>query len=160
MDILTKKGQKSLEYEREMLERIRHNLCKTHKEDSYLIETDKNMDAKVDGIIVKNNQVSGIFESKCRDLSLMQLMDFGSWLVTLDKIMDGKRLSEMLRVPYIGFLYLIKDKIIMYWKITDKYGDFTFDFEVKKTKTQKTINGGTACRVNAYLPFDKGNELL
>ena len=160
MDILTKKGQKSLEYEREMLERIRHNLCKTHKEDSYLIETDKNMDAKVDGIIVKNNQVSGIFESKCRNLSLMQLRDFGSWLITLDKIMDGKQLSEMLRVPYIGFLYLIKDKIIMYWKITDKYGDFTFDFEVKKTKTQKTINGGTACRVNAYLPFDKGNELL
>jgi len=160
MDILTSKGQKSLEYEREMLERIRHNLCKTHKEDSYLIETDKNMDAKVDGIIVKNNQVSGIFESKCRNLSLMQLRDFGSWLITLDKIMDGKQLSEMLRVPYIGFLYLIKDKIIMYWKITDKYGDFTFDFEVKKTKTQKTINGGTACRVNAYLPFDKGNELL
>ena len=160
MDILTKKGQKSLEYEREMLERIRHNLCKTHKEDSYLIETDKNMDAKVDGIIVKNNQVSGIFESKCRDLSLMQLTDFGSWLVTLDKIMDGKRLSEMLRVPYIGFLYLIKDKIIMYWKITDKYGDFTFDFEVKKTKTQKTINGGVAYRTNAYLPFKEGNELL
>jgi len=160
MDILTKKGQKSLEYEREMLERIRHNLCKTHKEDSYLIETDKNMDAKVDGIIVKNNQVSGIFESKCRDLSLMQLMDFGSWLVTLDKIMDGKRLSEMLRVPYIGFLYLIKDRIIMYWKITDKYGDFTFDFEVKKTKTQKTINGGVAYRTNAYLPFKEGNELL
>ena len=160
MDILTKKGQKSLEYEREMLERIRHNICKTHKEDSYLIETDKNMDAKVDGIIVKNNQVSGIFESKCRDLSLMQLMDFGSWLVTLDKIMDGKRLSEMLRVPYIGFLYLIKDRIIMYWKITDKYGDFTFDFEVKKTKTQKTINGGVAYRTNAYLPFKEGNELL
>ena len=160
MDILTEKGQKSLEYEREMLERIRHNICKTHKEDSYLIETDKNMDAKVDGIIVKNNQVSGIFESKCRDLSLMQLTDFGSWLVTFDKIMDGKRLSEMLRVPYIGFLYLIKDKIIMYWKITDKYGDFIFDFEVKKTKTQKTINGGVVYRTNAYLPFEKGNELL
>jgi len=160
MDILTEKGQKSLEYEREMLERIRHNLCKTHKEDSYLIETDKNMDAKVDGIIVKNNQVSGIFESKCRDLSLMQLTDFGSWLVTLDKIMDGKQLSEMLRVPYIGFLYLIKDRIIMNWKITDKYGDFTFDFEVKKTKTQKTINGGVAYRTNAYLPFKEGNELL
>jgi len=160
MDILTEKGQKSLEYEREMLERIRHNLCNTHKEDSYLIETDKNMDAKVDGIIVTNNQVSGIFESKCRNLSLMQLVDFGSWLITLDKIMDGKQLSEMLRVPYIGFLYLIKDKIIMYWKITDKYGDFTFDFEVKKTKTQKTINGGVVYRTNAYLPFEKGNELL
>ena len=137
MDILTDKGQKSLEYEREMLERIRHSMCEKHQEDSYIIETDKNMDAKVDGIIVKNNQVSGIFESKCRNLSLMQLVDFGSWLITLDKIMDGKQLSEMLRVPYIGFLYLIKDKIIMYWKITDKYGDFSSTLKLRKQEHKK-----------------------
>jgi hypothetical protein len=74
--------------------------------------------------------------------------------------MDGKRISEMLRVPYLGFLYLIKDKIIMYWKITDKYGNFLFDFDVKNTRTQKTINGGSVIRTNAYLPFKEGNELL
>jgi hypothetical protein len=73
--------------------------------------------------------------------------------------MDGKRLSEMLRVPYIGFLYLIKDDIAMYWEITDKYGNFLFDFEVKNTRTQKTINGGSIIRTNAYLPIEKGSEL-
>ena len=66
----------------------------------------------------------------------------------------------MLRVPYLGFLYLIKDKIIMYWKITDKYGNFLFDFDIKNTRTQKTINGGSVVRTNAYLPFKKGNEIL
>ena len=114
MDILTKKGQKSLEYERRMLDKINFHICKDHKKDSMLIETDKDMDAKVDGIIVKDNQVSGIFESKCRNLSMMELRKFDSWLITFDKIMDGKKLSEMLRVPFVGFLYLIKDDIIMY----------------------------------------------
>ena len=160
MDILTKKGQKSLEYEREMLERIRQSICSTHKSNSMLVETNKNTDAKVDGVIIKENELSGIFESKCRDLSLMELRNFGSWLVTFDKIMDGKRLSEMLRVPYLGFLYLIKDQIVMYWKITDEYGNFLFDFDVRNTMTQKTINGGMVKRTNAYLPFKRGIELL
>jgi len=154
MDILTKKGQKSLEYERIMLERI--SVLKNVN----IIETDKNMDAKVDGMISQDNQLTGIFESKCRGMSLMQLREFGSWLVTFDKILDGRKLSQLLRVPFIGFLYLIPDEIIMYWKITDKYGNFLFDFDVKNTKTQKTINGGSIVRTNAYLPVKRGAELL
>ena len=160
MDILTTKGQKSLEYEKKMLEKIRKSICKKHKNSSMLIETNKDMDAKIDGIIIKNNELSGIFESKCRDMGLIQLMEYGSWLVTFEKILDGKRLSEMLRVPYLGFLYLIKDDIVMYWKITNKYGNFMFDFDVKNTRTQKTINGGIIMRTNAYLPFKEGNEIL
>ena len=160
MDILTEKGQKSLMYEREMLDKIRYFMCDTHKRNSQVIETNKDMDAKIDGMVTTDGELSAIFESKCRDLSLMELKNFGSWLVTFDKIMDGKRLSEMLRVPYIGFLYLLKDKIVMYWKITDKHGKFLFDFEIKNTKTQKTINGGSIIRTNAYLPFKKGIELI
>tara|TARA_R100000149_G_scaffold21897_1_gene8302 strand:- start:304 stop:786 length:483 start_codon:yes stop_codon:yes gene_type:complete len=160
MDILTTKGQKSLEYEKKMLEKIRKSICKKHKNSSMLIETNKDMDAKIDGVIIKNNELSGIFESKCRDMGLIQLMEYGSWLVTFEKILDGKRLSEMLRVPYLGFLYLIKDDIVMYWKITNKYGNFMFDFDVKNTRTQKTINGGIIMRTNAYLPFKEGNEII
>ena len=98
-----------------MLDLIRHSICAEHKKGSYIFETDKDMDAKVDGMIVKDDQVTGIFESKCRDMSMMELINYGCWLVTFDKIMDGKLLSEMLRVTYLGFLFLIKDKIIMYW---------------------------------------------
>lgn len=154
MDILTDKGQKSLEYERIMLERI--SVLTNVK----IIETDKDIDAKVDGMISQGNQLTGIFESKCRDMSLMKLREFGSWLITFDKILDGRKLSQLLRVPFIGFLYLIPDEIIMYWKITDKYGNFLFDFDVKNTKTQKTINGGSVVRTNAYLPVNRGAELI
>tara|TARA_R100000781_G_scaffold2704_3_gene4255 strand:+ start:2818 stop:3300 length:483 start_codon:yes stop_codon:yes gene_type:complete len=160
MDILTKKGQTSLHYEHIMLDKIREHICKKHKNNSFIYETDKDKPSKVDGFIVKDNVLSGIFESKCRNMGLMDLMEYGSWLITMDKIMDGKKLSEMLCVPFIGFLYLIKDDIIMYWKITDNNGEFLFDFDIKKTKTQRTINGGTAIRTNAYLPFKKGTELI
>ena len=160
LDINTEKGQSSLRYEKKMIDRINHAICKKHQNDSMLIETDKSMDAKIDGIIVKNNEVAGGFESKCRNLSLMELKRFGSWLVTYDKISDGKLLSTMLRAPFIGFLYLIKDDIIMYWKITDKYGNFLFDYDVKETSTQRTINGGSIVRKNAFLPVKYGNELL
>ena len=159
LDINTEKGQESLRYEKEMLDHIRSTFCNNHRT-SLLIETDKEKESKVDGIIVKNNQVSGIFESKCRNMSLMELQNYGSWLVTFDKIMDGKNLSKLLCVPFVGFLYLIKDKIVMYWKITDSKGEFEFDFEIKKTKTRKTINGGEAIRTNAYLPVKYGHEII
>ena len=160
MDILTEKGQRSLEYEHIMLEKIKHSMCKKHKKNSFIFETNKNTTAKVDGILIKDNQLSAIFESKCRNMSMMELDNYGSWLVTLDKIMDGKKLSEMLCVPFIGFLYLIKDDIVMYWKITDNQVNFLFGFDVKQTQTQKTINGGQIVRTNAYLPFNKGYDIL
>lgn len=154
MDILTQKGKKSLKYEKNMLDIIRNAT-----NNSFLFETNKDMPSKVDGVIIKNNELSGVFESKCRNMSIEELKKYGSWLVTFDKIMDGKVISKLLGVPYIGFLYLIKDKIVMYWKITDKYGNFLFEFSIKNTKTQKTINGGNIVRTNAFLPFDKGTIL-
>ena len=57
MDILTEKGQRSLEYEREMLDRIRYSICNEHKSNSTLVETNKDTDAKVDAIIIKNNEL-------------------------------------------------------------------------------------------------------
>ena len=48
----------------------------------------------------------------------------------------------------------------MYWKITDKYGNFLFDYDVKETRTQRTINGGSVVRKNAFLPVKHGNELI
>lgn len=153
LDVNTKRGQKSLAFEKEMLKRIEYNFS------VQLIETNKKTDAKVDGIIVKDNQLSGIFESKCRNMNFMEFNNYGSWLVTFDKIMDGKKISQMFRVPFFGFLYLIPDKIIYYWKITDEIGEFKFRFEVNKTTTQKTINGGKAVRTNAYLPIKYANEI-
>lgn len=150
LDINTPKGQISLQQEERMLKYISEcwNLD--------IVNTKKEGDAVCDGFLIKNDTVVGLFESKCRNLSLIELEDYGSWLVTHEKIEKCRLLSEYLRVPFIGFLRLNKSNIVMYWKITDDKGQYLFDFEHMKTETQKTINGGTIIRDNAFLPYQYG----
>ena len=69
LDINTKKGQESLRHEREMLERIKGAMKVK------LVETDKNSDAKCDGVIIHNDKLSGVFESKCRNMNYMELLN-------------------------------------------------------------------------------------
>ncbi len=149
LDILSEKGQASLHYEKIMLDKI------SEIRGVDLVETDKDTDAKIDGLIIKNNVLVGAFESKCRKLSLDELKRFGSWLITMDKILDGRKVSKLLRIPFFGFLYLIRDERILCWQITDSEGTFSFDFNIANTKTQKTINGGEIVRTNAFLPIEK-----
>ena len=132
-----------------MMEKIEHEM------DIQLIETDKSTDARCDGIMVSNNKLIGVFESKCRNMTLEDLQRFGSWLVTHEKISDGQTVSRLLRIQFCGFLYLIPDDMILMWPITDNKGDYNFDFESKKTETQETINGGKVVRKNSFLPFDE-----
>ena len=101
-------------------------------------------------------EVIALFESKCRNMSLVQLEKYGSWLITNEKIEQCKLLSKLLEVPFLGFLYLLEDKLVMFWKITNYNGEYEFDFEIKKTLTQKTISGGEIYRENAFLTVDKG----
>jgi hypothetical protein len=150
LDINTPKGQISLQQENKMLRRI---------EDYWgakIIETDKEKPSTVDGFLVKNNIIVGVFESKCRNLSLDELNGFGSWLITAQKIEKGRLISEYVGAPFLGFLYLLKDDKIMFWKITDDTGVYLFDFEAMETETQATINGGRVVRKNAYLPVEHG----
>ena len=154
LDIKTDKGKDSLLHERIMLKRIKKSWGVN------LIETDKDTDAKCDGIVEKNKRLRAIYESKCRDMNYMQLCKWGSWLVTNQKILDCQIMSKMLRVPFIGFLYLIPDEMIFYWKITNKIGDFNFEYEVRKTETQKTVNGGKIIRGNAFLPYKYAYEII
>lgn len=151
LDINTKKGQESLKKEAIMLNYVKNKW----KVD--IIETDKEVDAVCDGFIVKNGIIRAVFESKCRNLSLDELENFGSWLVTYEKIEKCKLISKMLKVPFIGLLYLEKDNLVMYWVITNNNGEYLFDFNKMNTRTQKTINGGTINRINAYLPVENGN---
>jgi|TARA_R100001530_G_scaffold117429_1_gene84554 hypothetical protein len=148
LDINTPRGQKSLEYERKMIERIEREL------NVDIFETDKKSAAKCDGIMVKRNELVGVFESKCRNMSVSQLYNFGSWLITHKKIEFGKMLSEMMMVRFYGFLYLIPDDSILAWMITDKEGNYAFKFDSWETETQETINGGKAIRNNSFLPVD------
>lgn len=158
MDILTKKGQISLEQEQKFIQRLNK---KYMDRDRLFFQTPKNAPSACDGIIVNitTEEIAGIFESKCRDLTFEQLFAFGSWLVTFEKLEKCKAVSELLQVPFFGFLYLIPEDRTLLWKITDEEGKYDFDFKVRETETQATINGGKAIRNNAYLPIKFATEI-
>lgn len=155
LDINTPLGQKSLEHEREA-----HSIIKK-KWAVEIVETPKSTIAVGDGFLIKDGVTVAFFETKCRyDMTYEELLDRGSWLVTLEKIMNCKKVSELLRVPFIGFLYLLPkseptQKLLAYWKITDSAGEFIFEFEKYEQTTQRTINGGETVRENAYFPVNQ-----
>ena len=153
MDILTEKGQQSLRYEDRMLDAIK----KKYSVD--IIETDKDSPALCDGFMVRNGVTTGVFESKCRNATVQDFEKWGSWLVTYEKIDGLAWMSNKLYIPALGFLYSIPDDVILMWQITDREGNYKFEFRVEKTITQATINGGKAERENAYLPIDKAQTL-
>lgn len=147
LDINTPKGQKTLTDEGYMLEYVGSKWKKYN-----LVQTEKTEASDCDGMILKNNTIVGLFESKCRNMTHDELISHGSWLITYDKLEKCRKLSESLKVKFIGLLYLIPSNIVLYWTIADK-GEYCFDFNVSNTQTQRTVNGGQIIRQNAYLPI-------
>lgn len=149
LDINTPKGQQSLEQERRLLKSFGTVMGCT------IIETDKAEPAQVDGFLVKDSTVIGVFESKCRRATVRQMQNWGSeWLLTNQKFMDGADISRRLCVPFYGIIYLVDEPIGVYIKLTDNTGKLLPKVRVQETETQATINGGTVVRANAFIDLE------
>ena len=59
----------------------------------------------------------------------------------------------MMRVPFILIVYLIKDGVVMGIEIGDEFG-VSVEMEIKETRTQKSIEGGTVIRRNAFIDLE------
>ena len=146
MDINTPRGQESLAQERRLIKSFAAVM------NCDVIETDKNHPAKVDGFLVKDYVIVGVFESKCRKTNVSQMNRWGAeWLLTHQKLLDGVEVSKLLCVPFYGVIYLLDEPIGVFIKLTDEAGNLTANVRVEETRTQATINGGTAVRKNAFI---------
>ena len=154
LDINTERGQVSLKQEEHMIKYIEKcwgvDFC----------TTDKKIEAPLDGILIKNKKIIGVCENKCRNMTYDKLLEYGSWLITYEKLEVGKMASILFNVPFLGFLYLVDDDVTLFWKITDENGTFLFEFDKRETKTQANINGGEALRLNAYLPVQYSQKVI
>lgn len=163
LDVNSSKGQESLRLEEDMLDHIYQTINRKLKIDVLdIIQTPKQAPAVCDGVLSMHTDrdiLVGIFESKCRNISLDQLKGYGTALITYRKIEECQQLSKALCVPFYIFLYT-SDKEILIWKVTDSTGKRLFSFDVQKTKTQRTINGGVAYRSNAFLPVKEAVLLV
>ena len=154
LDVNSEKGQITVQQENKMLRFIEEcwgvTAVVTKKKGDHA-------DVVCDGFLIKDGEVIALFESKCRKMTMEQLKKYNSWLITYEKIFKCRLLSEYLRVPFIGFLYLLDDEVIMHWNITDSDGKYLFEFTHEETPTRRSINDATkVMRDNAYLPLSAG----
>jgi hypothetical protein len=150
LDINTPKGQKSLQ---QMYDAARIYEQETRR---VILLTDMKSDSVVDGMIVdlESLKMEALAEIKCREMTYEELRAHGSWLITYSKLENGRKLAAQLRIAFYGILYLVPDKKVLVWKISDAKGKYLFDFKKEKTRTRATINGGWATRENAFLPIE------
>lgn len=148
LDVLTTRGQETLEHEARAAEIWRH-----HRPHVAYLHTPKDQPATVDALLATPDDcIVGIVEQKSRDMSVDRLIAWRcEWLVTLEKIRAASRICAALRVPLFGFLYLIPDDTLIVRRICDVDGQPIARIRTERTTTRATVNGGTAQRVNAFV---------
>jgi len=81
------------------------------------------------------------------------------WLVTADKLDRGVSVCERLGTDFRGFLYLVPDKMLFIVPIFSYKDGWLIEPEYEITKTQATVNGGHAERLNAYVDVSKAKVI-
>lgn len=146
MDINTEKGQITAQQEL-----IAASLFEQSTGLRYM-HTPKDKPALVDAVIIKDSVVVAVCETKCRQMTLQQFLDFHcEWLVTYEKVEKARQICTMLCVPFVGVLYLVPDNIVLYKRIANEDGSWACDITMRETETPKTVNGGKAIRQNAFI---------
>lgn len=155
MDILTPKGEETLRQELRAVELLQKKFPVQY------VHTPKNKPASVDAVLVKDSEIVAVVETKCRQMTLFDLTHKfeGDWLITWDKVVAARDVALSLRVPFVGLLYLVPDDLLLVQKITDPDGEWTVGMRIKETATQRTVNGGTAVRYNAYICMEGATKI-
>jgi len=121
------------------------------------IQTPKDTPALVDAIVTNKSstELLGVAETKCRydiaSLEQFQANYKNEWLVTWSKVNNAINIATSMGVPCVGFLYLVKPKVLLTQKLSDNTGRLAVDVRLSTTSTQATINGGIALRTNAFI---------
>jgi hypothetical protein len=157
MDILTPKGQETLVEEARAV-RLWHSKYPSFQ----YCETPKDTPAVVDAVLVQDGAIKGVVETKCRrDLTLEKLAQEydWKWLVTTEKIQKGRYVAEALQVPFIGFLYLVDEDVLLHQALWKPYWGWTSFIEERKTRTQSTVNGGSIVRENSFIDMSNAKSI-
>ena len=118
------------------------------------------MPAPVDGVMVDTEgEMIFVYETKCRDIDLHQLREWGAYLITYDKIERGISICRSLGIDFRGFLYLVPEQILMIVKIWDYKTREDCIMKIEETRTQATVNGGSIVRLNAYVDVSNGTVI-
>lgn len=125
------------------------------------VSTPKDRPSQVDAILSHDGVVEAIAETKCRygmTLNEFMVRFSGEWLVTLDKVLKASQISASLSVPLYGFLYIVSEGVLLTRRLTDSSGQFCVPFRADNTITQRSVNGGSAMRSNAFIDMREAKQ--
>jgi hypothetical protein len=156
MDILTPKGQQTARDEQAAAAIFEKATgCR-------YVGTPKDQPAKVDAVVVgPSGEIVAVVETKCRYKLSRNALRQGwndEWLVTMEKLDEGREAARLLAVPLYGFLYLVDEQLLLTKLIADPSGQYCCKLRVDQTETQATVNGGKATRANAFVDMSDARE--
>jgi hypothetical protein len=157
MDILTPKGQKTREQEREALTLF----LETFPRYSF-VETPKDKPSDLDGFVTRDGVIISGVEVKCRNMTASELRNKfdNRWLITADKLDRCVNICRSLCVDFRGFLYLVPDKMLIVVPIFSHDKGWLTEPIYDWTETQATVNGGIAERLNAYVDVGHATSIV
>jgi len=157
MDISTPRGQETLVQEARAV-RLWHGKNPNFQ----YCETPKDTPAAVDAGLIKDGVIKAVVETKCRrDLTVEKLVreyDW-KWLVTTEKIHKGRYVAEALQVPFLGFLYLVDEDVLLYQVLWEPKFGWKPEIEERITRTQSTVNGGSIMRENSFIDMSNAKQI-
>ena len=152
LDVNTPRGQETLRDEERAVQIFERNF-----EGWTYRHTNKSGDAKANAFLFDANDVMRrVVETKCRyDLSLSKFQNESpfdnEWLLTAQKLRDLCECAKLLRCPAVGFLYLVQDDCLLIVRLCNDNGELLPNVRYANTRTQKTCNGGSTVRENAFI---------
>ena len=155
MDAYTTRGKVAREYEDEAIEELEKAFENTFAR----FPNEKPMD--FDGFIIEDSEIRAMYEARSRDAGFIEgqleykSKKYDTVMVTHDKILRCQKYSKKFGIPFLFLVIFVQTRNVICFQITDERGDELIDYEVKETKSQKTINGGVAFRKNAFLPLSE-----
>jgi len=157
MDIKTPKGRQTLADEAKAA-----SLFSTVYPQFTYCQTPKDAPATVDAILVQDGEIRAVVETKCRyDMTFVQLLveREAQYLISFRKILTGQVVSKHLGVPFLIFVYLVPQDILIVTKITDDSGEIVCKMQVTERLTQRTVNGGTIRKTVALIDMENSKVL-
>ena len=80
-------------------------------------------------------------------------------MISASKVFWGQQCAEILAVKFVGFLYLVKDKVLLFKPIADHKGRLIGDISFEERVTQSTVNGGQKFDRVALINMKDAQEL-
>jgi hypothetical protein len=131
--------------------------------DYRFIETPKGRTARVDGVVCRFGELSAAVEVKSRfDMTLDEFQGEreSKWLISHSKLRSGRDLSALLGVPLVGFLYIVKNDVLLVGRLVHETGEYAVDVSVETRITTGTKGVGVKLDEVAFVDFSRAKVFV